>query len=73
MVNSFNQKILKYNNINDMLIKEKNYLHIIMGYCESKMDCCETAAEIYMIMSELNMLHEKLFNDVDNIIIELGR
>lgn len=67
-----NQKISKYNNINDILVKEKNYLSIIMGYCESKMDSSEVAAEIYMIMSELCMLHEKLFDNVDDIIIDLG-
>lgn len=69
---NYKLKTTKYNNINDMLIKERIYINLILGYCESKMDISEEAAEIYTIMNEIKSLHENLFDEVDDIIIELG-
>lgn len=69
---NYNLKITKFNNINDILIKERIYMNLLLGYCESKMDNSEEAAEIYLIMKEIKKLHEQLFEDVDDIIIELG-
>lgn len=69
---NYKLKTTKYNDINDMLIKERIYINLILGYCESKMDISEEAAEIYTIMNEIKSLHENLFDEVDDIIIELS-
>lgn len=62
---------LKYSKIDDLLAKGKNYINVIMGYCESKIDSSEAVADIYMIISELKEIHELLFESIDEIMTDL--
>lgn len=65
-------KIECYNEITALLVKEKDYLHIIKGYCENEMYTSEVAARILLMLETICEMHEKLYDQIDDLIVTLG-
>lgn len=71
MINK-NEKICFYNKVNELLLKENDYIQIIKGYCENQQDDSEAVARILLIINTICDIHEKLTEDLDNLILNLG-
>ncbi len=58
--------------LNILLLRQKSYLNIVKGYCENAMHNSEEAADIYTMIEKIRELHEKISDDIDNLIISIG-
>ena len=67
-----NSKICCYNKVNELLLKENDYIQIMKGYCENQREDSESIARILLIINIICDLHETLTDDLDNLILSLG-
>lgn len=69
---SINDRIIRYNNLSELIVKESDYLQVLKGYCENEMYVSEAAARILIVLENVCSLHEELYNQLDDLMIELG-
>lgn len=67
-----NKKICCYNRVNELLLKENDYIQIMKGYCENQREESESIARILLIVNTICDLHETLSEDLDNLVLSLG-
>lgn len=65
-------RIKRYNDLTELIVKENDYLHVLKGYCENEMYVSEAAARILIVLESVCNLHEELYNQLDDLMIELG-
>lgn len=69
---NLNDRIKRYNDLTELIVKENDYLHVLKGYCENEMYVSEAAARILIVLESICNLHEELYNQLDDLMIELG-
>lgn len=70
--NKSDKKIQSYNEITALLVKERDYLCVVKGYCENEMYSSDVAARIMVMLETICDMHENLYDKIDDLIVSLG-
>ena len=57
--------------LQNMYFEEQNYLEILKGYCENKLESSDDLSKIYPILSTIYELHVKAAHESDKLVSEI--